>query len=81
MGRRVLGETAAHGDEQAQRPPLRPFLGERDGVVSVWPEDTKRERVGEDEPSLEDLMRRPVTRRAERGHACLPVSHGMRVGA
>ncbi len=80
-GRRVLGEPAAHGDEQAQTSPLRPFPGERDGVVGVWPEDTKRERVGEDEASLEDLMRRPVSRRADRGHACLSLLHGERVGA
>ena len=81
IGRRVLGETAAHGDEQPQASPLRPFLGERDSVVGVWPEDAKRQRVGEDEPPLEDLMRRPVTRCAKRGHACLPVLHGPRVGA
>ena len=35
MGRRVLGEPAAHRDEQAQASPLRPFLGERDGAVGV----------------------------------------------
>ena len=50
-------------------------------MVRVWPEDTKRERVGEDEPSLEDLMRRPVTRRTERGYACLPVLHGRKLKA
>ena len=61
--------------------PLRPFLGERDGAVGVWPEDRKRERVGEHEPPLEDLMRRPVTRRAKRGHACLSVLHGAKVRA
>ena len=79
--RRVLGETAAHRDKQAQASPLRPFLGERDGALGVWPEDRERERVGEDEPPLEDLMRRPVTRRAKRGHARLSVLHGARVGA
>jgi hypothetical protein len=26
-------------------------------------------------------MRRPVTRRAKRGHACLSLLHGMRLGA
>ena len=77
--RRVLGEAAAHGDEQAQAPPLRPFPGERDGVVGVWPEDRKRERVGEDEAPLEDLMRRPVSRRAKRGHARLSVLHGTKL--
>ena len=81
MARRILGEAAAHGDEQAQASPLRPFPGERDGVVGVWPEDRKRERVGEDEAALEDLMRRPVSRRAKRGHACLSLLHGARVGA
>ena len=81
MGRRVLGETAAHRDKKAQRPPLRPFRGERDGAVGVWPEDAKRERVGEHEAALEDLMRRPMSRRAKRGHACLSVLHGARVGA
>ena len=37
MGRRILGEPAAHRDEQAQASPLRPFLGERDGAVGVRP--------------------------------------------
>ena len=37
--RRVLGEPAAHRDEQAQGPPLRALLGERYGVVGVLPED------------------------------------------
>jgi len=68
-------------DEQAQTSPLRPFPGERDGVIGVWPEDTQRERVGEDEASLEDLMGRPVSRRADRGHARLSLLHGERVGA
>ena len=74
----ILGEPAAHGDEQAQRPPLRPFPGERDGVVGVRPQDRKRERVGEHEPALDDLVRRPVPRRAKRGYACLSVLHGPR---
>jgi hypothetical protein len=78
-GRRVLGEPAAHRDEQAQASSLRPFLGECDGAVGVRPEDAKRERIGEDEPPLEDLMRRPVSRRAKRGHACLPVLHQAKV--
>ena len=75
QGRRILGEAAAHGDEQAQTPPLRPFPGERDGVVGVRPQDRKRERIGEDEAPLKDLMRRPVSRRAKRGHARLSLSH------
>ena len=76
QGRRILGEAAAHGDEQAQRPPLRPLPGESDGAFSVRPQDRKRERIGEDEAPLEDLMRGPVSRRAQRGHARLSVSHG-----
>ena len=75
QGRRILGEAAAHGDEQPQRPALRPLPGERDGVVSVWPEDHKRERVGEHEAALEDLVRRPVSGRAKRGHARLSLLH------
>jgi hypothetical protein len=74
--RRVLREAAAHGDEQAQASPLRPFRGERDGVVGVRPEDTKRQGVGEDQATFEDLMGRPVTRRADRGHARLSLLHG-----
>ena len=76
FARRILGEAAAHGDEQTQRPPLRPLPGERDGAFGVWPEDRKRERIGEDEAPLEDLMRRPMSRRAKRGHARLSLSHG-----
>jgi hypothetical protein len=79
--RRILGEPAAHRDEQAQASPLRPLLGERDGVVGVWPEDTKRERVDKDEPALQNLMGRPVPRRADRGHARPSLLHGKRVGA
>jgi len=33
--RRILGKSATHRDEQAQGPPLRPFLGEGDRVVGV----------------------------------------------
>ena len=79
--RRVLGEAAAHRDKQTQTSPLRTFSGERDGVVGVRPEDTKRQRVGEDEAMLHDLVRRPVSRRADRGHARLSLLHGERVGA
>ena len=57
--RAILGEAAAHGDEQAQRPPLRPLPGQRDGAFGVWPQDRKRERIGENEAPLEELMRRP----------------------
>ena len=81
MGRRVLGEAAAHRDKEAQASALRPFLGERDGALGVLAQDPERQRVGEDEPVLEDLMRRPVTRRAKRGHACLPVLHGRKLKA
>jgi hypothetical protein len=81
MGRRILGEAAAHGDEKAQTSPLRALPGERDGAVGLRPEDAKRKRIGEHEPPLEDLVRRPVSRRAKRGHTCLPVLHGRRVGA
>ena len=35
--RGILGKAAAHGDEQAQGPPLRLLLGEGDGAVGVWP--------------------------------------------
>ncbi len=35
MGRRILGEPAAHRDEQAQASPLRPLPGERDGALGV----------------------------------------------
>jgi hypothetical protein len=64
MGRRVLGEPAAHRDEQAQASSLRPFLGDCDGALGVRPEDAKCERIGEHKPALENLMRRPVSRRA-----------------
>jgi hypothetical protein len=40
------------------------------------PEDTKRERVGEHEPPLKDLMRRAVSRSADCGYARLSVLHG-----
>ena len=75
---RVLGETAAHGDEQAQGPPLRPFPGERDRALGVLPQDRKRERIGEHEAALEHLMRRPMSGRAKRGHACLSLLHWAR---
>ena len=75
---RVLGETAAHGDEQAQGPPLRALPGERNRMIGVLPEDRKRKRVGEHEAALEHLMRRPMSRRAERGDARLSLLHGAR---
>ena len=76
--RRILREPAAHRDEQAQRPTFRPFLGESDGVVCVRPEDGERKRVGEDEAALENLVRRPASRGADRGSARLSVLHGVR---
>ena len=79
--RGILGEAAAHSDEQAQAPPLGLLLGERDGAVGVLPEDTKRKRIGEYEPALKDLMRRPVSRRAKRGHARLSLLHWTKVRA
>ncbi len=62
--RGILGEPAAHRYEQAQGPPLRALLGERDGVIGVLPQDRKRERIGEHEAALEHLMGRPMPRRA-----------------
>ena len=72
----ILGDTTAHGDEQTQGPSLRLLLGERHGGGGLRPKDTKRERVGEHEAVLKDLVRRPVSRRAERGHAWLSLLHG-----
>ena len=37
--------------------------------------------VGEHETLLEDLMRRPVSSGAERGHACLSLLHGPKIEA
>ena len=51
--RRILREAAAHRDEQAQRPPFRPFPGERERCFGVRPEDRERKRIGEDEAPLE----------------------------
>ena len=79
--RRVLREAAAHRDEETQGPPLRLFLGERDRFVRVLPEDGERERVGEYDPALENLMRRSMARRANRGAARLPMLHWARVEA
>jgi hypothetical protein len=81
MARRILREPTAHCDEQAQASPLRAFPGEGYGPVGVFPKDTKRERVGKDEAALQDLMRRPVPRRADRCYARLPVLHGKTIGA
>ena len=75
-GRAILREAAAHRDEQAQTPPLRPFPGARDGVVSVLPQDGERERVGEYGSALENLMRGAIPRHADRGSARLSVLHG-----
>ena len=74
----ILGEAAAHGDEEAQAPPLRPRLGERDRLLGVTAENAKRQRVGEKHAALERLMRRPMPRRAERRAARLTVFHGRR---
>jgi len=79
--RRILGKAAAHGDEEAQGPTLRPLPAKRDGFIRVRPEDGERERIGEDEPMFENLVRRPVSRRADRRSARLSVLHGARVGA
>ena len=76
---RVLGEATAHRDEETQGPPLRLFLGERDRIVGVCSQDTKRERVGEYDPALENLMRRSVPRRADGGAARLSLLHASKV--
>ena len=77
----ILGEAAAHGDEEPQRPPLGPLFGQRDRLVGVSPEDHERQRVGEDDPALENLMGRPMPGRANRGAARLSVLHCARVEA
>ena len=71
----ILGEAAAHGDEEPQRPPLGPLFGQRDRLVGVSPEDRERQRVGEDDPALENLMGGPMSGRADRGHARLSLMH------
>ena len=73
--RRVLGEAAAHGDEDPQRPLLRRRRAPRDRLFGVVAEDAKRQRIGEHETALEPLMRRPMPRRAEGGPARLTVLH------
>ena len=75
---RVLGEAAAHRDEETQGPPPRLFLGERDRFVCVCSQDTKRERVGEYDPALENLMRRSVPGSADGGAARLSLLHGVK---
>ena len=77
----IFGEAAAHGDEEAQRPPLRLLLGQRDRLVGVLPEDRERERVGEDDPALENLMGSPMSGRADRGAARLSLTHWAKVEA
>ncbi len=77
----ILGEAAAHGDEQAQRPPLGPLLGQRDRLVGVLPEDRERQRVGEDDPALENLMGSPMSGRADRGAARLSLTHWAKLEA
>ena len=42
-------------------------FGKRDRFVRVLPENGERERVGKDNPALDNLMRRPMARRANRG--------------
>ena len=66
---------ATHRDEETQGPPLGLLLGERDCVVGVLPEDGERERIGEGDPALENLMGRAMPRRAEGGSARLSVLH------
>ena len=73
--RRVLGEAAAHGDEDPQRPLLRRRRGPRDRLLGFVAEDAKRHRIGEHETALEPLVRRPMPRRADRRPARLTVLH------
>jgi hypothetical protein len=77
----ILGEAAAHGDEEAQGPPLGLLLGQRDRFLGVLPEYAERERVGENDPVLEYLMCGPVSGRADRGAARLSLSHSTKVEA
>ena len=72
----VLGEAAAHGDEKAQAPALRLRLGQRDRLLGVAPENGRRQRIGENDPALQRLMRRPLSRRAQRRAARLSMLHG-----
>jgi hypothetical protein len=71
----ILGKAAAHGNEQTQRPPLRLLLGERNRLIRILSEDPKRQRISEDKPALENLVRRSVSRRADRSAARMPVLH------
>ena len=56
-------------------------FGKRDRFVRVLPEDGERKRIGKDNPALENLMRRSVARRANRGAARPPMLHWARVEA
>jgi hypothetical protein len=62
-------------------PPLGLFLGQRDRLVGVLPEDRERERVGEDDPAFENLMGSPMSGRADRGAARLSLTHWAKVEA
>ena len=75
---RVFGESAAHGDEDPQAPPLGPLPGERERLPGVLAENGERQRIGENSAALQRLMRRPMPRRAERRAACAPVLHEVR---
>ena len=77
----ILGEAAAHGDEEAQGPPLGLLLGQRDRFLGVLPEYAERERVGEDQSALENLMSGPMSGRADRGATRLSLMHWVKVEA
>ncbi|HLJ44501.1 MAG TPA: hypothetical protein VKU01_00750 [Bryobacteraceae bacterium] len=79
-GQGVLGETMAHSDEHAHSPPGSAFLGRAgDSIRVVLSQDAQRERVGEDVPLFEHLVRGAMERGGPGGPAWFSRLHGSRI--
>ena len=81
LARRVFGHAAAHGDVEAQAAPLRVRARLGDGALGVLAQNAQRQRVGQHQPAVENLMDRAVTGRAERGAAELAFLHRAKLAA
>jgi hypothetical protein len=77
--RRLLGEAAPRRDEYAQPAPRRTFPGLGEHRFGIFAENGQRQRIGENAPALENLMRSAVAGGAERGARELARQHGERL--